>query len=67
MLLNALKYLAGIDDDVELISSAFIEPVAELKVRHLGNANPRLHLDEILIALSVCASSDELAKSNGSA
>ncbi len=62
MLLNALKYLAGIDDDVELISSAFIEPVAELKVRHLGNANPRLHLDEILIALSVCASSDELAK-----
>lgn len=62
MLLNALKYLAGIDDSCELISSEVIEPVAELKVSHLGNANPRLHSDEILIALAVCAPNNPLAK-----
>lgn len=62
MLLNALKYLAGIEDECELISSEIIEPVAELKVSHLGNANPRLHLDEILIALCVCAPNNKLAK-----
>ncbi len=55
MLLNALKALAGIDDDEHLISPSIIEPVQHLKVEHLGNHNPRLHTDELLIALSVCA------------
>ncbi|MBP1573442.1 MAG: DUF1846 domain-containing protein [Oscillospiraceae bacterium] len=55
MLLNALKTLAGIDDDVLLIAPSVIEPIQALKTRHLGNANPRLHTDEVLIALSICA------------
>ncbi|MBQ7980463.1 MAG: DUF1846 domain-containing protein, partial [Oscillospiraceae bacterium] len=55
MLLNALKILAGIDDDVLLIAPSVIEPIQALKTRHLGNANPRLHTDEVLIALSICA------------
>ncbi len=55
MILNALKALAGIDDKVELISPSVIRPVQHLKVYHLGNHNPRLHVDEILIALSISA------------
>ena len=62
MLLNALKYLAGLDDDLLLISREIIEPIAELKVGHLRNRNPRLHTDEVLIALSICAVTDENAK-----
>lgn len=62
MLLNALKALAGIDDEVLLIAPQVIEPVQELKVKHLGNHNPRLHTDEILLALSISAVSDEKAK-----
>ena len=61
-LLNALKVLAGIDDEIELMPSAIIEPVQDLKVNHLGNRNPRLHTDEILTALSICATMDENAK-----
>lgn len=61
MLLNALKALAGIDDEIELISPTIIEPIQRLKVAHLHNKNPRLHTDEILIALSICAVSDENA------
>ena len=61
MLLNALKTLAEIPDEVKLISPEIIEPIQSLKVEHLGNHNPRLHTDEILIALSVCAASDERA------
>ncbi|MCR4585693.1 MAG: DUF1846 domain-containing protein [Lachnospiraceae bacterium] len=61
MLLNALKTLADIPDEVKLISPEIIEPIQSLKVEHLGNHNPRLHTDEILIALSVCAASDERA------
>ena len=63
LLLNALKTLAGIDDEVHLISPAVIEPVQHLKVDHLGNLNPRLHTDEILVALSICAASDPIAES----
>ena len=63
LLLNALKALAGIDDDVHLISPAVIEPVQHLKVDHLGNRNPRLHTDEILVALSICAATDPVAES----
>ena len=62
MLLNALKTLAGIADDVLLISPEIIEPVQELKIRHLGNHNPRLHSDEVLVALSICAVTNETAK-----
>lgn len=62
MLLNALKAMAGIDDSVRLISPATIGPIQNLKVNHLGNKNPRLHTDEVLIALSICASSDPQAK-----
>ena len=61
MLLNALKTLADIPDEVKLISPEIIEPIQSLKVEHLGNHNPRLHTDEILIALSVCAATDERA------
>ncbi len=55
MLLNALKQLAGIDDKALLISPNVIEPIQKLKTKHLGNSNPRLHTDEVLIALSICA------------
>ena len=54
-LLNALKVLGGIPKEVHLISPETIEPIQDLKVRHLGNQNPRLHTDEILIALSIGA------------
>jgi len=57
-LLNCLKVLAGIDDDIHLISPTVIEPIQHLKVEHLGNRNPRLHTDEVLIALAVCANTD---------
>jgi uncharacterized protein (UPF0371 family) len=60
-LLNALKELADIDDDVMLLSPDIIEPIQHLKIAHMGNNNPRLHTDEILIALSVCAATDERA------
>ncbi|MCS4490476.1 MULTISPECIES: DUF1846 domain-containing protein [unclassified Corynebacterium] len=62
MLLNALKYLAGIDDEVHLLSPQSIEPIQSLKTDHLGSLNPRLHTDEVLIALSVSAGSDTQAK-----
>ena len=62
MLLNALKLLAGIEDDVQLISPTIIEPIQNLQVSHLRNKNPRLHTDEVLIALSICAVTDEKAK-----
>ena len=59
MLLNALKYLAGIDSEVHLLSVESIEPIQTLKTVHLGSRNPRLHTDEVLIALSVSAASNE--------
>ena len=62
LLLNALKTLAGIPDEVLLIEQNVIEPIQKLKVDHLGNRNPRLHSDEILIALSICAVSEERAR-----
>ena len=61
-LLNALKYLAGIDDAALLISPAIIEPIQALKVGHLGNHNPRLHTDETLLALAICAVHDPQAQ-----
>ena len=61
-LLNALKHLAGIDDDLHLLSPESIEPIQTLKTKHLGSQNPRLHTDEVLIALSVSAAKDENAR-----
>ena len=61
VLLNALKTLAGIPDEVHLLSPTAIEPIQTLKTRHLGSVNPRLHTDEVLIALSVSASTDQNA------
>ncbi|MBQ7897247.1 MAG: DUF1846 domain-containing protein [Clostridia bacterium] len=60
-ILNALKALAGIDHDTMLISPTVIEPIQKLKVNSLGNNNPRLHIDEILIALSISAVTDKTA------
>ena len=62
LLLNALKALAGVDDATHLISPAVIEPIQHLKVDHLGNRNPRLHTNEVLIALSISAATDPVAE-----
>ncbi len=61
LLLNALKALGNIQDDMHLISPIIIEPIQDLKIHHLGNHNPRLHTDEILIALSICAATNPTA------
>ena len=55
LLLNALKVLGGIHHDIHLISPIVIEPIQQLKTKDLGGHNPRLHTDEILIALSISA------------
>ena len=60
-LLNAIKRLAGIDQEVELVSARAIEPIQTLKTNYLGSRNPRLHTDEILIALSSSVSENEFA------
>ncbi len=62
MLLNALKTLAGLDDNLHLISPSVIEPIQTLKIEYLGSKNPRLHTDEVLIALSICAATDKNAQ-----
>ena len=61
-LLNALKDLAGIPDEIKLISPNVIEPIQHLKVAHMGNRNPLMHIDEILIALTICAVTDDNAE-----
>ena len=62
LLLNALKALGGIRDELHLIAPVVIDPIQHLKVDHLGNRNPRLHTDEVLIALSICAATNPLAE-----
>ena len=62
VLLNALKTLAGLDDDLHLISPSVIEPIQTLKTEYLGSKNPRLHTDEVMIALSICAATDKNAE-----
>ena len=57
-----MKELGGIDHSIDLISPESIAPIQELKVRYLGGVNPRLHTDEILIALSTCAATDDNAR-----
>lgn len=54
-LLNALKAIAGIDKETDVISPEILEPIQQLKTENLGNHNPRLHTDEVLIALSISA------------
>ena len=61
-LLNALKYLGGIPNEITLIAPSIIEPIQHLKTEHMGNHNPRLHTDEVLIALSICAVTDPNAE-----
>ena len=62
LLLNALKVLAGIDHEEKVISPAAIEPIQKLKTAYLGSKNPRLHTDEVLIALSTSAAKSETAQ-----
>ncbi len=62
VVLNALKTMGGIDDRIDLISRKIIEPIQRLKTEGLGGKNPRLHTDEVLIALSICALTDENAE-----
>ncbi len=62
LLINALKALGGIRDELHLISPVVIDPIQHLKVAHLGNRNPRLHTDEVLIALSISAATNPTAE-----
>ncbi len=62
MVLNALKAMAGVPDEAQLIAPSIIEPIQNLKVQQLGGHNPHLHVGEILIALTICAASDPSAK-----
>ncbi len=62
MLINVLKRLARIPDEIPLLSPAVIEPIQDLKINNMGNHNPRLHVDEVLIALSICAATNPVAK-----
>ena len=62
LLLNALKELAGIEHSRHVISPEAIEPIQKLKTQYLGSKNPRLHTDEVLIALSVSAATDPMAQ-----
>ena len=62
LLMNALKKLAGMPDELHLISPVVLDPIQHLKVDHLCNRNPRLHTDETLIALSICAATNPMAE-----
>ena len=62
LLLNALKELAGIDHELHVISPDAIHPIQQLKTKYLGSKNPRLHIDEILIALSMSAATSDAAR-----
>jgi uncharacterized protein (UPF0371 family) len=61
MLINALKHLAGINDSTKLLSPTIIEPIQKLKITHMGNQNPHMHMDEILLALAVASVTDKNA------
>ena len=62
VLLNSIKMLGGIPHDQHLIAPSAIEPIQTLKTNYLGSRNPRLHTDEVLIALSMSAATDPVAK-----
>ena len=59
LILNVIKYLAGINHDVKLIPQSMIEPIQKTKIEYLGGNNPRLHTDEVLVALSVLSQHDD--------
>ena len=59
LILNATKHLAGIDHSVKLIPQSMIEPIQKTKTEYLGGVNPRLHTDEVLVAISVLSQHDE--------
>lgn len=59
LLLNVMKHLAGIDHDLKLIPQSMIEPIQHTKISYLGGRNPRLHTDEVLVALSVLSVHDD--------
>lgn len=61
LILNALKHITKINDDLNLISPSIIEPISKMKTKDLGNHNPRLHADEVLIALAISATTNPLA------
>ena len=62
LLMNAIKALAGIDKDLDLLPASIIAPISDMKISHLGHHNPRLHSDEVLIALSISAVTNPLAE-----
>lgn len=62
LLLNAIKVLGDIPHNIHLIAPSAIEPIQTLKTKYMGSKNPRLHTDEVLIALSMSAATDETAK-----
>ena len=62
LLLNALKHITKINDELILISPSIIEPISKMKTQDLGNHNPRLHSDEVLIALAISATTNPLAE-----
>ena len=62
LILNAIKHLAGIDHKLHLIPASAIEPIQEMKVKYLKGKNPRLHTDEVLVALSMVSLHDEKAR-----
>ncbi len=62
LLLNAVKHLGGIDHSIRLIPPSAIEPIQEMKTKYLSGRNPRLHTDEVLVALAMLSNSDENAR-----
>jgi len=62
LLLNALKYLGGIDSHLDIIASHVLEPICDLKTQYMGHRNPRLHTDEVLLALTISALSNPVAQ-----
>ena len=62
LLLNALKHMAGIDPDMDLIAPSVIAPISHMKTTHLGHHNPRLHSDEVLIALAMSGLTNPFAE-----
>jgi uncharacterized protein (UPF0371 family) len=62
LLLNALKTLGNIDHSLDLIASHVLEPICDLKTRYMGHRNPRLHTDEVLLALTISALTNPVAQ-----
>ena len=60
-LVNALKKLANINENIDLISPIILDPIRQLKTKHFGSENPLLHSDEVLYALSICAATSPTA------